>query len=103
MVETGEIENTTEARMLAAKAYKLKVLGNPYMSGRNYFTEDEFEVWAESIREYSRMGFPFNAAQVRDLMRQAVREQLDKDKAEGLIQGYEEEDIPNFGEKFMKR
>jgi hypothetical protein len=104
MVKNKEIEDTRESRLDVLKKFKHKRPGNPDTHTISFFTDDEFEVWAEDIREYSRRGFPFTERKVRVMMQNAVRKHYE-------LAGEEFDDrpkslggqIPDFGTCFMKR
>ena len=73
MVATKVIPDTTEARLGAAETLSPKSSGNPDLKEQSFFTDYEFEVWAESVREYSRMGWPFSESRFREMLQDGVR------------------------------
>jgi hypothetical protein len=63
-----------ESCLLALEDFELKLVGNPNMRGNSFFTEEYFYIWAEQVREYSHMGFPFTERRLQAMMQEAARE-----------------------------
>jgi hypothetical protein len=103
----SEVPVTLAARLQAVEEFTLNPQGNPQLRGQSYYTNDEFEVWAECVREHSRMGFPFTEADLKCMMQAGVRDQLQKDFEAGLINEFVDKerhaggDIPDFGSCFI--
>jgi len=101
------IPDTKQSRLELVEDYTLHPRGNPDFVGKSYFSEDELAVWAEAVREYSRVGFPFTEADLRGMLQAGVRDSLQMDVEAGRINSFvdtpraEGGDIPEFGARFM--
>lgn len=109
MVTSKQIPDTVEARLGAAQVINPKIKGNPDLKEQSFYTDYEFQVWAESVREYSRVGWPFSETRFREMLQDGVRAGYQKMVEDGDISKWDNAtksnggDIPDFGYSFMKR
>jgi hypothetical protein len=102
-----EIEDTLEARLAAAAKDHTKPRGNPYYRGASYFTDFEFEAFAEGVKEAGAMGFMYTEESLREVLQDGVRADLERRAKTSGIEWADaiapNGDIPQFGKMFMKK
>ena len=106
-VANNEIEDTLEARLTAAAKNLVKARGNPLFGRVSYFTEEEFDVFAEGVKEAGAMGFMYTEGQLREVLQNGVRADYEKLAKYSGIKWVDaispKGDIPAFGKNFMSR
>ena len=106
-VDAKEIDDTLEARLAAAAKIVTKPRGNPYLRGVSYFTDVEFDVFAEGVKEAGAMGFMYTEETLREALQDSVRADLRSRAKTSDIEWVDEiapnGDIPAFGKSFMEK